>query len=133
MAQNNKISQLDGPQIIKRVVDTDHDAIRVVQMHDQEVSIELAAEDGDSVLALPKNVILSGEADCKDFRSVGVYYKGTGTVKLQLSPADNGTAWATCVTLTAGVDLACSRVEIVGRRVRLVADVGVEAYLIGQS
>lgn len=133
MAQNDNVTPLDTVQALKRAVEADHDAIRIVQVHDQDISIELDASDGDSVLALPKNSILTGEADAKELRAVSVYYKGAGNVKLQCSPTDSGDVWATVSTLAAGVDLACSRVEVVARRVRLVIDVGAQAYLVGQS
>lgn len=133
MGHNPKVSQLDAAQALKRVVETDHDAIRVVQVHDQEVSIEINAEDGDSVLALPKSVILSGESDCKDLRSVCVYHRGSGSLKLQVSPVDSGDVWATCASMAAGPEMACAKVDVIARRVRLMIDDGVEAHLVGQS
>ena len=50
---NQDVTLLDPGQAFKRVVDGSVDAIRVIYPHNQEMSIAVSAEDGDSVMSLP--------------------------------------------------------------------------------
>ena len=80
MAKNPNISNLDAGQVFKRTVDGEHDAIRVVQAFNTEMSIELKADKGDSVLSVPLIQIISEEdgiVNCEYLRRICKYGEGT--------------------------------------------------------
>lgn len=83
MAKNINISELDAGQAFKRTVDGDHDAVRVVQAFNTEMTIELSAEDGDSVQSQAYSVTIKpedGAVDVSMLRKFCMYGDGYVTV-----------------------------------------------------
>lgn len=158
---NPSITQLDPIQAVKRCYSEASDAIRTIPAEATSFQIEVSADDGDSVIAVPK--VVSGSADitsastgtiiaeqgCVGIKSVAIYSKTTATITgpqtcvVQVSPADAGDVWintAASVTPSAnsGEVSVSGPVSIVARRIRVVMDVAITSgtasiYLVGQS
>ena len=127
MSKNPTLTNLDGPQALKRVFDDANDAVRVVQVFDQEIQIELNAEDGDSVKALPESTMLSSglEMDAKRLKSLALY--ASGVCSVEVSPVDLDNEWYVLVSL--GVAGMSAVTPVCARRVRVVG----EGKIVGQS
>lgn len=83
MACNKKLSTLDTAQAVKRVIDCDHDAIRIVQALNTEMYIQVSAEDQDSVEAVARARVVTpedGVVDCSRMRKVCNF--GSGTISV---------------------------------------------------
>lgn len=135
MACNPKISELDPPQIARRTFDGEHDATRVVFAHDHETAIEVRAEDGDSVLALPMSLVITDDQiiDASAIKNVCLYTDGAATV--QISPSDTDNVWLNLISLTAATPGTMEKsaiLPICARRIRIYASVG-SVYLVCQS
>lgn len=76
MACNKKLSSLDTAQAVKRVIDCEHDAVRVVQALNTEMYIQVSAEDSDSVESVARSRVVTpedGAVDCSRMRKVCNY------------------------------------------------------------
>lgn len=103
MSKNNSLSNLDTGQAFKRTLDGDNEAIRVVQVNDQDVFIEVSAEDGDSVQSVARHKLLTGTQACSDLREICKYGEN-GTV--EISP--DGTDWYTLTIAHLEVKSICA-------------------------
>jgi hypothetical protein len=130
VAVNSNPSLLDPGQIIKRITDSDHDAIRTVPAETTAFQIELSADDGDSVLVRGDTLALASEE--LDSASTGVVIAATACVgiksfqlygicndtdganlagdivaSIEVSPSDSANVWhssGSTVTLGSGQD-----------------------------
>lgn len=83
MPLNPKVSDLDAAQAFKRVINGDHDAIRVVNALNQQLVIELSAEDEDSVQAVARHKVVTQESGIVDVRALRRVCKfGEGTIEV---------------------------------------------------
>jgi len=116
---NPNLSELDLNQALKRTIDADADATRVLLASGTDFAIELDAADGDNVairsLLLSQTILVNSSSTgtiiaefsvegYKDFqlmaKNLGAI-TGTCTVSLQISPVASGDVW-----LASGVTLA---------------------------
>lgn len=84
MACNTNLTTLDTAQAVKKVIDAEHDAIRIIQALNTEFEIELSSEDGDSVESVARTRMIdeaAGEVSCSDLRRV-MKYGTLGTVEV---------------------------------------------------
>jgi hypothetical protein len=110
MAQNPNITSQDYHQVVVRTFDSENDATRVAIAAATEFSIELDANDGDSVAT--KSLMLSKKSSInktsyeqviaefsvegyKDFQlmSKSAILAGEAQAHLQISPVDSGDMW----------------------------------------
>ena len=132
MAQNQNKTRMDWNTALKNCVDAEHDALRVFLALAAEMQMELDAEDGDSVLALPASETLtSGEMSAKRLKRGQLFSQGA--VSVEASPVDEGDVWVALTSQdtpslqkSAVFDLCC-------RRIRLIKAEGAVAYFVGQS
>lgn len=147
MAQNPSISQLDGPQIIKRVFDQTNDSVRVDFAGVHSTAINLSATDTsnpDSIINYPVSLstkasltsastgTVIGPVSCVGMKSFNIYTVTTATITgsqaltLQVSPSDSDNVWiavsctATPSTTNAVVVKGTTEVDIVARRAQVV-------------
>ena len=119
MARNENLSDLDTGQLVKRVIDADHDAVRIVNAFNTEVSIALSAEDNDSVQSVARSRTIKpedGEVDCSSFRRVCSFGDSTFEVSA------DGASW---------VARSCSSqviVELCAMKIKVLT-----GMLVGQS
>jgi hypothetical protein len=142
MAKNTNPSLLDAPQLVKRAFDDDNDSFRMVLGEAQGISIELSADDGDSITNVPESSTANGsltaattgvivaEASCYGAKSAQIYSKTLTTITtpptltIQVSPLDTGDVWfSTSTTLVPGTvidNVAASSIgSICARRIRV--------------
>ena len=97
MAKNVNVSNLDSSQIAKLVVDSEHDAVRVIQAAHTETQIEISAEDNDSVQAVCRQRISEGELQCADLRRFTLFIDCASAepqeLLLEASPLSEGDVW----------------------------------------
>lgn len=107
-----KNRELDPVHIEQTEHDSDAEAKRVMVVS-TDMSIELSAEDGDSVMAKNESQIVSGteEAYCRGMKTVCLY---GSCEKVQVSPSDSEDRWH---DLSAG---EMEPKEICARRIRMV-------------
>lgn len=90
MAKNNNITELDSGQVFKRTVDGEHDAVRVIQAVNTEMYIELNSDDGDSVLSIPKQLVITEDmnsVNASKLREISKFGEG-GSVHLSADGVD---------------------------------------------
>jgi hypothetical protein len=114
----------NGDQVLRRAWDAGTDALKVIPSENTQFSIELNAEDGDSVLALADCVTLSlhnSAVDCRRMRRCALY----GNAQVLVSPLDDGDVF---------IALPINGVtEICAKRVKIIIAEGAEAHLVLQS
>jgi len=147
MAKNNDISQLDHFVALKRAVEASNDALRVKMIDGVEMSMELSAADGDSVMSLPElathsaNVSAgqSGDVlaavDASGAREVQLYVEsksnigGAITCKIMVSPLESGDVWLLVDSAIPGNnsgDVTATAVnKVVAKRIKVVMDSGI--------
>lgn len=83
MSKNPIATRQDMGQIWKKMFQADCDALRVVHAADVETQISLSAEDGDSVLATTKCVLIQAnkEIDCSMLSKLQAYSACEVTLK----------------------------------------------------
>lgn len=162
MAKNSAPSQLDSPQIIKRIYDEANDAVRVEIGTGTGFALSISADSGDSIVSIPQvsetkasitnantGVIIPASA-CIGMKSFQLYTNTTSTIvgpqvcTLQVSPSDSDDVWiSTSLTatpsLTSGVVvMGTVNSTIVARRMRVSIAAAItsgtfDIYLLGQS
>lgn len=99
----DKKSKQDPTHIQQMTFDEDKWAVRT-HIVDTEMSMELSADDGDSVIAEPTRLVASAigcdasdnnsdvipAMDCSKLREVHCSVEGTGRVNILVSPVDSG-------------------------------------------
>lgn len=136
MAKNPNISDLDYTTAVARTIDASNDALRT-QLTNTELSMELSADDGDSVLSLAKltssNVnlndgssgIILSEQDCSQLRECQVYIKnntalvGSPTVLVEVSPLASGDVWLQLQSVDPTNTLIADKKDLLASRIRL--------------
>jgi hypothetical protein len=88
-------------------------ALKIIPAANTEFSIELSADDGDSVVAIKRSVVVEANTtvDAKGMQQICLYAAGT----LSVSPSDSGEDF---ITIPATVGQV---VSICARRVRVTA------------
>jgi hypothetical protein len=111
MSDPRKNKGIDPTHIWQAIFDEDSESIKV-ELLPLELAINLDAEGGDSVLALPQSLILEqGEADCKRIKSICLYGQGVVSV----SPIDSGDEWYELAVLQLSPQHICARrIKLVG-------------------
>lgn len=102
---------LSGELVLKNAWSVEDRALKIIPSANTEFSIELSHEDGDSVIAIKRSVILEANstADAKGMSSICLYGEGT----LSISPSDEGEDF---ITIPAAIGEV---VDICARRVRV--------------
>lgn len=142
-------SKLDPNQITK-IEHDDASGAKRVTMVNTEMSIELDADDGDSVQIQPRSysnmVTLGQELDISAYKSLKMYAKSLSggphdDLKLHISPVASGDVWVdTGITLTpsinTGVSVASQAVsDVVALRAKITSSGSpdVTIYLVGKG
>ena len=161
MAMNPTISQLDAPQIFKRVYDTTNDSIRCNLGDVNGLSFNISAA-GDTIgtqgvssstkasLTNASTGTVIGPVSCVGMKSFQLYTNTTATIvgaqalTVQVSPSDTDNVWinttltATESTTAGTVVMGTENSAIVGRRVQVVIAGAItsgtfDAYLVMQG
>jgi hypothetical protein len=116
MPKNTNLSHLDHTQCQKLSFETNHDAVRVINVLDSQHSIEIKAEEGDSIesVARAKTLTSSDNAtDCSRMRKVC----GFNNASIKLSP--DGVYWTLPLTLIEGQsgDLCANQIQVLSGQV----------------
>lgn len=123
-------SKLDQRQIVQREHDENHNAKRV-KMVETELSMELNAADGDSVLVFKHQVEtqeLDSPINCSGL-SVATLYVKSGSAHIEVSPKESGDEFYPINNVAS-----MAQHEINAKRVKIIADSpGTEAHLIVRS
>ena len=142
-------SKLDPHQIMQCEHDEASMAKRV-KITDTEMSMELNADDGDSVQSQPREfsntVILNEEFDISGYKNMKVYCKSMADgvkpdLKLEISPLASGDAWMDMGTILvpspANGDLVASSTQsdLIAKRARITCSgsPSVEIYVLGRG
>lgn len=113
MAKNNNITELDSGQVFKRTVDGEHDAVRVIQALNTEMYIELNAEDGDSVMSVPKQIVITedmGAVSAVRLREISKFGEG-GSVQLS---ADGVTFYPMSMDVLLAYPICAVQIKVIG-------------------
>ena len=105
MAKNENLSDLDAGQLFKKMVDGEHDAIRVVNAFNMEMAIALSAEENDSVQAVARSRSIKpedGEVNCSSLRRVCSF----GSTDFEISP--DGELWVPRSALNQEIIQLCA-------------------------
>ncbi len=129
---NLQRSKFSGDQILGFVLDEEKGALITVPHENQEFSIELSAEDGDSVKAVLPSIELAGnqEKACIGIKCV-VLYVIKGSAQVLVSPLSQGDVFLPLVDLQAPGMTQTK--HICAQRVKLVLGEDSEAYLCGHG
>lgn len=134
-------SKLDPTHIAQLTYDENSEAMKV-KMTDSEMSIELDANDGDSVRTEPTKLTASAidctvadngtdvipALDCQNMREVHVSVDGSGEAQIYVSPNDSGNFFYYIGNNLGGVHQICAR------RIKVVSvDVVGNVHLVGRS
>lgn len=134
-------SKLDPTHIAQLTYDENSEAMKV-KMTDSEMSIELDANDGDSVRTEPTKLTASAidctaddngtdvipALDCQNMREVHVSVDGSGEAQIYVSPNDSGNFFYYIGNNLGGVHQICAR------RIKVVSvDVIGNVHLVGRS
>lgn len=116
MAKNKNLSNLDHTQCQKMAFETDHDALRVVQVLDQKHELEITAESGDSIESVARAKVISSSddaVDCSRMRKVC----GFGSASIVLSP--DGKIWTLPLAMADGQssDLCAMQIKVISGQV----------------
>jgi hypothetical protein len=134
-------TRLDPVHIIRSVYDEAAEAYKV-KIQDTELAMELSATDGDSVTAHPVKLLASAigvaspaadgtiiiaAVDCSSISAVHVSVNGTGTVVVEVSPADSGSYFYS-------IGGAGAIIPVCARRIRVTStNAAGDVYLVGRS
>lgn len=140
---NPNISDLDLNQAMKRVIDSQEDAFRVMVGAGTEFEIALDATDGDSVAT--KSLLASSSGELSSSSASGEFIaplniegysefqilakidsaiSGSCTLTLEISPEASGNIWlatSTNLAVTGSSDLISSLANPIAKRIRLSA------------
>ncbi len=141
MAKNTDISQLDHFVALKRAVEASDDALRVKLIEGLEMSMELDADDGDSVKAVADTVTHSvsldnsstgdvlAPQDASKAREVQLYVHSTSAVsgvqnyEIMVSPVASGDVWRQAASIVAsgtnGAVVVSPITNIVAQRIKV--------------
>jgi hypothetical protein len=121
-------SKYDANTVLGFVLDEERGALITVPHENQQFSIELNHEDGDSVLSILPTIELQGnqEKPCVGIKNV-VLYVVKGTAKVEVSPLSEGDLFFELSILHMNPKDICAK------RIRLVVDENSEAYICGQG
>lgn len=120
--------KLTGELIMRRVYDPDTGSLKTTTGA-TETQIELSADDGDSVITYPNNVVISDigvDTSCVGMRSAQLYIEAgaASEAKIQVSPVDSGNIWMDLTGTSLSNDptnLKSSAIQtICARRIRVV-------------
>lgn len=133
-------SKLDQTHIAQMTFDEDSRSMKV-KITDTEMSMELNADDGDSVLSKPVKLVASAmeckaedngkdvipALDCSNLREIHVSIEGLGSVDVLVSPQDSGDFFYT-------VGHSDAILKICARRIKVKAyNVAGNVHLVGRS
>lgn len=133
-------SKLDPTHITQMTYDENSEAVKV-KIQDAEMSIELSANDGDSVTSHPVKLVASAMGcditdnnmdvipalDCSSLKEVRIDIEGTGTAQILASPVDSGDFF-----YVVGPQAVTHR--ICARRIKVKSlDVVGNVHLVGRS
>jgi hypothetical protein len=162
MAKNTNPGLLDAPQIVKRVYDSDNDAIRVEVGVGTGFALNLSADSGDSISSVPtvteqkasittaNTGVIIPATSCIGMKSFNLYTNTTSAITgaqvctLEVSPSDSDNVWkATSLTITPSgtngtVVMGTVATGIVARRMRVsiasaISSGTFDIYLVAQS
>jgi hypothetical protein len=161
MANPNINTTSDLNQILRRVVDSLDDSVRIALSDSTGMAIELSAADGDNVEVVARSStqvaavtnastgVILPEFSCAGLKSMAIYTKTTSTIvgaqvcTLQVSPADSGDVWvATTSTITPSltdqVVVMTAPINITARRARISIAAAItsgtfDVYAVGQA
>lgn len=125
-------SKYDANQVLGFVLDEEKGALITVPHEDQQFSIELNAEDGDSVLAVLPSLEMQGsqEKACVGIKCV-VLYVVKGSAQVHVSPTSEGMVFLPLMSMDApGMS---EPKHICAKRIKLVLGEDSEAYLCGHG
>lgn len=104
---------LTSDHVIMEAWDPEHEALKFIPSAGTEFGVELRAEDGDSVTAHKRSIIVEGvdPVSCVGLDKACLY----GVGDMQVSPSDTGNDFVT-ITSTAMVvmDICARRIKITG-------------------
>lgn len=111
MPKNNNPSLLDHTQCQKLSFQEEHDAIRVINVLDSQHSIEIKAEEGDSIESVARAKTIKSEdgaVDCSRMRKIC----GFDAAVVILSP--DGVLWTLPLSLSDGqaADLCAIKIKV---------------------
>lgn len=80
--KNKDLTRLDMSQLWKRMFQTEHDALRVINAADVETSFSLSHKDGDSIVAKCESIVIPAneKVNCSHVKRVMAY--GSGNITL---------------------------------------------------
>lgn len=111
---------INGEHVLRRSWSEKDDAIKIIPSANTEFSIELSAEDGDSVITIPNTLIIT---DTEAHSCIGMSTAclfGEGTVSI--SPMDSGDEWHNLtVASLVPVKICARRIKISGGKLVLQA------------
>lgn len=137
---NPNLSKLDLNQALHRTIDANDDAMRVIVGAGTDFSIELSADDGDSVAvrsivtsasgelttsssgSVVSAVNVEGAKDLQVLVKINTAISGSATIQLQVSPAFSGSTWldvGSSMTVTGSTDLVGTISNVIARRARV--------------
>lgn len=125
-------SKYDANTILGFVLDEEKGALITVPHENQEFSIELNAEDGDSVKAILPNIELQGnqEKTCIGIKCV-VLYVVKGSAQVLVSPMLEGDVFMPLLE-QQGMGMSNPK-HICAQRIKLILGEDSEAYLCGHG
>lgn len=162
MSLNSNINtNADLNQMLRRIIDSLNDAVRIQLADSTGIAIELDSADGDNVEIVARSTsqvasltnastgVVLPAFSCAGLKSMALYTKTTATLTgpqvctLEVSPADSGTVWvATTATITPsgtnGVVVLTAPINIAARRARVSIAAAIttgtfDIYAVGQA
>ena len=127
-------SKLDPNQISQCEHDDDTGA-KKVKIIGTEMSIELDAEDGDSVLSLPQQIssnVFDEEIDAKRLRAASLQLiSGNASIEVSL----DGVNYSKIITINTASDLKISTCNIAAKKIKITSTdpANSEAIMVGRS
>jgi hypothetical protein len=104
---------LTGELVLRESWSADDGAIQIIPAANTEFAIELSADDGDSVITIPKSVTVeTGETvSAAGMKTLCMY----GAATVEVSPDDSGaTFYSVSVTALTPISICAKRVRVSG-------------------
>lgn len=134
---------LTSELVLRRVFDPTTESLKTT-MGTTETEIELSADDGDSIIAVPVNNLSSTageEISCVGMKTAELYVEAEATAdsaKIEVSPVDTGNVWMEVASSTVAADPTLLKSSgpkaICARRIRITVVSGAPvAHLVVQG
>ena len=127
---STKVS-VNGEHVLRRSFREESEAIAVDVVSGMEMAIELAAEDGDSVIChnLEKQNGSEKNLNTKGMKSLAIYaYEGTDPIVIEASPSSEGEDFIKIAEMY--MEKSYLKLDICAARIRIVSDRVVKSYMM---